>query len=50
MVLSKVFGYKREEVWRMLHGEELHNLYSWPNVIRIIESRRMGWARQVADM
>jgi hypothetical protein len=34
--------------WRKLHNEELHNLYSSPNIIRIIKSRRMRWAEHVA--
>jgi hypothetical protein len=34
--------------WRKLHNEELHNLYSSPNIIRIIKSRRMRWAGHVA--
>jgi hypothetical protein len=34
--------------WRKLHKEELHNLYSSPNVIRLIKSRRMRWAGHVA--
>jgi hypothetical protein len=34
--------------WRKLHNEELHNLYSSPSIIRMIESRRMRWARLVA--
>jgi hypothetical protein len=43
-VLRRIFGPKREEVtgdWRKLHNEELHNLYSSPNIIRIIKSRAM---------
>jgi hypothetical protein len=36
--------------WRRLHNEELHNLYSSPNIIRVIRSRRMGWAGHVARM
>jgi hypothetical protein len=36
--------------WRQLHNEELHNLYSSPNIIRIIKSRRMRWAGHVARM
>jgi hypothetical protein len=42
-VLRKIFGLKRDEVkgdWRKLHNEELHNLYSLPNIIRMITSRR----------
>jgi hypothetical protein len=40
----------RECRWRKLHNEELHNLYSSPNIIRIIKSRRMRWAGLVARM
>jgi hypothetical protein len=36
--------------WRKLYNEELHKLYSSPNVIRMIKSRRMTWARHVARM
>jgi hypothetical protein len=36
--------------WRKLHNEELHNLYSAPNIIRMIKSRRMRWAGHVARM
>jgi hypothetical protein len=44
---------KRDEVtggWRKLHNEELHNLYSLPNIIRIIKSTRMRWAGHAARM
>jgi hypothetical protein len=44
-VLRRIFGPKRDEVtgeWRKLHNEELHILYSSPNIIRRIKSRRMG--------
>jgi hypothetical protein len=37
-------------VWRKLHNDELHNLYSSRNTIRNIQSRRMGWARHLARM
>jgi hypothetical protein len=50
-VLSRIFGPRRDEVmgdWRKLHNEELHNLYSSPNIIRMIKSRRMRWAGHVA--
>jgi hypothetical protein len=50
-VLSRIFGTKRDEVtgeWRKLHSEELHILYSSPNIIRQIKSRRMRWAGHVA--
>ena len=43
-VLRKVFGAKRDEVtgeWRKLHNEELNDLYSLPNIVRVIKSRRM---------
>jgi hypothetical protein len=49
--LRRIFGPKREEVagdWRRLHIEELHNLYTMPNIIRMIKSRRMRWAGHVA--
>jgi hypothetical protein len=36
--------------WRKLRNEELHNLYSSPNIVRIIKSRRMRWAGHVARM
>jgi hypothetical protein len=52
-VLRRTFGSKRDEVtggWRKLHNEELHNLYSSPSIIRIIKSRRVGWAGHVARM
>jgi hypothetical protein len=41
-VLRRIFGPKRDEVkgdWKKLHNEELHNLYSSPNIIRMIDSR-----------
>jgi hypothetical protein len=43
----------RDEIireWRKLHNEELHNFYSSPSAIRIIKSRRMRWAGDVAHM
>jgi hypothetical protein len=49
-VLRRVFGYKRDELkgeWRKLHNEELHNLYSFPDIIRQVKSRRMRWAVHV---
>jgi hypothetical protein len=52
-VLMKIFGPKRDEVtgdWRKLHNEEFHILYSSPNIIRQIKSRRMRWAGHVARM
>jgi hypothetical protein len=52
-VLRRVFGPKRDEVtgeWRKLHNEEFRDLYSSPSIIRIIKSRRMGWAGHVARM
>jgi hypothetical protein len=44
-VLRRIFGIKRDKVlggWRKLKQEELHNLYSTPNIIRVIKSRRMN--------
>jgi hypothetical protein len=51
-VLKKIFGPKREEdgSWRQLHNDELHSLYSSPNIVRVIKSRRMRWAGHVACM
>jgi hypothetical protein len=52
-VLMRVFGPKREEVtgeWRKLHNEELNDLYSLPNIVRVVKSRRMRWAGHVARM
>jgi hypothetical protein len=52
-MLRRIFGPKRDEVtgdWRKLHNEELHNLYSLLNIIRMIKSRRMKCARNVARM
>jgi hypothetical protein len=51
--LRRIFGPKRDEVngeWRKLHNEELHILYSSPNIIRRIKSRRMRWAGHVTLM
>jgi hypothetical protein len=48
-----IFGPKRDEVtgdYMKLHNEELHNLCSSPSIIRMIKSRRMGWAGNVARM
>jgi hypothetical protein len=52
-VLRRIFGPNRDHVmgdWRKLHNEELHNLYSLPNIIRMLKSRRMRWAGHVARM
>jgi hypothetical protein len=52
-VLRRIFGPKRDEMtgeWRKLHNEELHNLYSFPDIVRQVKSRRMRWARHVARM
>jgi hypothetical protein len=50
--LRKIFGPKREEdgSWRKLHNDELHSLYSSPNIVRVIKSRRFRWAGHVACM
>jgi hypothetical protein len=50
-VLRRIFGAKRDEVtgeWRKLHKEELNGLYSLPNIVRVIKSRRKRWAGHVA--
>jgi hypothetical protein len=51
-VLRRIFGPKREEngLCRKLHNDELHSLYSSPNIVRVIISRRMRWAGHVACM
>jgi hypothetical protein len=52
-VLRRTCGPKRDEVmtdWRKMHNEVLHTLYSSPNIIRMIKSRRMRWAGHVARM
>jgi hypothetical protein len=46
-VLRRIFGPKLDEVtgeWRKFHNEELHNFYSYPDIIRQVKSRRMRWA------
>jgi len=53
IVLRRIFGPRGDEVtgeWKKLHNEELNNLYSSPNIVRVIESRRMRWAGHVARM
>ena len=53
MVLRRIFGPRRDEVtgeWRRLHNEELNDLYSSANIVRVIKWRRMRWAGHVARM
>jgi hypothetical protein len=49
-VLRKIFGLKREEdgSWRKLHNDELHSVYSSPNIVMVIKSRRMRWVGHAA--
>jgi hypothetical protein len=52
-VLRRISGPRRDEVtgeWRKMHSEELHNLYSSPDIIRQVKSRRMRWAGHVAQV
>ena len=52
-VLRRIFGFRREEVtgeWWRLHNEKLNDLYCSPNIVRVIQSRRMRWAGHVARM
>jgi hypothetical protein len=51
--LRSIFWPKREEVtgkWRTLHNDELNDLYSSPNIVHVIKSRRVGWTGHVARM
>jgi hypothetical protein len=53
VVLRRIFGPKREEItgkWRNLHNKELNDLYTSPNTVRVIKSRRIKWAGDVARM
>jgi len=52
-VLRKIFGPRKDEVtgeWRRLHNQGLYYLYTSPNTVRVIKSRRMRWAGHVALM
>ena len=52
-VLTGIFGPKRDEItgeWRKLHNEELRDIYSLPNIVRVVKSRRMRWEGHVACM
>ena len=51
--LRRMFGSRRDEVtweWRKLHNEELNDLYSSPNTVRVIKSKRMRWAGHLTRM
>jgi hypothetical protein len=52
-VLMRVFGPKRSDVtgeWRKLHTEEVNDLYTLSNIVRVVKSRRMRWAGHMARM
>jgi hypothetical protein len=51
-VLKRIFGQRMDEIigWRKLHNEELHNLCSSPNIIRVIKSERVRWSGNLAYM
>jgi len=53
MVLRRIFGPRKDEVtgeWRRLYKEKLNDLYSSPNIVRVIKLRRMRWAGHVVCM
>jgi len=53
MLLRRIFGPRRDEVtgeWMRMHKEKLNDLYSSPNIVRVIKSRRMRWAGNVGRM
>ena len=53
LTVRRIFGPRRDEVtgeWRRLHNKELNDMYSSPNIVRVIKSRRMRWAGHVASM
>jgi hypothetical protein len=52
-VLRRILGLRKDEVtkeWRRLHNNELNDLYSSPNIVRVIKLKRMRWAGHVARM
>jgi len=53
MVLRRIFGPRRDEVtgeWRRLHNEDLNDLYSLSNIVRVMKWRTMRWAEHVTRM
>jgi len=53
MVLRRIFGPRKDEIseeWRRLQNEELNDLCSSPNIVRVIKSRKMRWAGRVAGV
>jgi hypothetical protein len=52
-ILRRIFGIRRDRVtreWRKLHNEELHNLYSLPNIVQVIKSKIITWSGYVARL
>ena len=50
ILYSVLFAHEITGEWRRLHNEELNDLYSSPNIVRVIKSRKIGWAGRVAGV